>query len=268
LFSSSKDGILKNKRAIITGSTSGIGLGIAKVLAENGCNITLNGFGKAEEIKQIKEDISKNFGVQVLYHPADMRKPNEIRQMIQETKQKFGGIDILVNNAGIQFVAPVHEFPEEKWNAIIDINLNAVFHATAAVLPLMQSQKWGRIINISSVHGLVASVNKSAYVAAKHAVVGFTKTVALENAGLGITCNSINPGWVLTPLVQLQIEARAKEKNMSIEAATHDLLFEKQPSLQFAKTTDIGDLVRFLCTSSADQITGISIPIDGGWVAR
>mmetsp|Transcript_16725 Transcript_16725/g.23255 ORF Transcript_16725/g.23255 Transcript_16725/m.23255 type:complete len:291 (+) Transcript_16725:51-923(+) len=265
---STKTESLQGKRAIITGSTSGIGLGIAQTLASKGCNIVLNGFGNPRDIDALCSEINTKYKIKVEYHPADMKKAAEIRDMVQFTNTKLGGVDILINNAGIQFVSPVESFPDEKWDDIIAINLSAVFHATKAAIPIMKNQRWGRIVNISSVHGLVASVNKSAYVASKHAVVGFTKTIALETAGSGITANCVNPGWVRTPLVEKQIEARAKEKGLSVEKAAEDLLSEKQPSKQFVTLEQLGETVAFLCSPHAAQITGISVPVDGGWTSQ
>jgi 3-hydroxybutyrate dehydrogenase len=264
---------IQGKTAIITGSTSGIGLGIAKNLASVGVNILLNGFGEIKEIKKICQEISEKYKVHIDYYGADMRNPEEIHKMVEYASNNLNkglGVDILVNNAGIQYISPVDQFPEDKWNQIIEINLNAVFHCTKAVLPFMKKKKWGRIINISSVHGLVGSIEKSAYVAAKHGVVGFSKVVALETAGTGITCNCINPGWVHTDLVDKQIKARQQRMggNSSYEDAARDLLSEKQPSKQFVTVDQIGSAVIFLCSPYAEQITGISLPIDGGWTAQ
>jgi len=214
------------------------------------------------------QDIKSTHKVPVEYHPADMSRPEEIDSMITFAHSKLGGVDILINNAGIQFVSPVENFPVDKWDQIIAINLSSVFHTIRCVLPLMKQQKWGRIINISSVHGLVASIHKSAYVASKHGVVGLTKTVALETAGSGITVNCINPGWVLTGLVEKQIQTRATEKGITMESAKTDLLAEKQPSKQFVAISQLADTAIFLCSDSASQITGISIPVDGGWTAQ
>jgi len=258
---------LAGKRAVVTGSTSGIGLGIAQSLGEQGCNVMINGFG-LDDPKTFVQQLSDRYRTKFEFNAADVTKSKEVESMIAEAASKFRGVDILVNNAGIQFVSPVEAFPLDKWHAIIGTNLNSVFYATKAVLPLMRQQKWGRIINISSVHGLVASAHKSAYVAAKHGVVGFSKSVALETAGSGVTCNCINPGWVRTPLVEKQIEAKAKEKNISIEKAAEELLAEKQPSKQFVTVQNIADVVQFLCSEGAAQITGISIPVDGGWTSQ
>ena len=259
---------IKGKNAIVTGSTSGIGLAIAHTLAAEGCNIMLNGMGKKEEIDAIIADISKQHGIKVSYSAADMSKPDQIRQMVKDTVSQFGGVDILVNNAGIQFTATVEEFPEEKWDAIISINMSATFHAIKAALPVMRKSGFGRIVNIASVHGLVASEHKVAYVAAKHGVVGITKVVALEAAESGITCNAICPGWVHTPLVQKQIEDKAKQEGIDVQKASDNLLGEKQPNKKFVKPEAIGGLIAFLCSEHADAMTGEIITVDGGWTAQ
>jgi len=259
---------LKNKNAIVTGSTSGIGLAIAKTLAESGCNIMLNGMGEKAAIDAEVADFIKNYGVKVVYSAADMSKPDEIRQMVADCKAQLGSVDILVNNAGIQFTAPIEEFPEEKWDAIIAINLSATFHAVKAALPEMRAQNFGRIVNIASVHGLVGSVNKSAYVAAKHGIVGLTKVTALETAETNITCNAICPAWVHTPLVQKQIEDKAKAQNISIDEATKRLLGEKQPNKRFVKPENIGAMIAFLCGEHGNAMTGEILTIDGGWTAQ
>ncbi len=261
-------GTLTGKSAIVTGSTSGIGKAIADCLAKAGANIMLNGFGDAAEIEKQRAALAAAAKVEVAYHGADMSKPAEIRDMVASAAGKFGKIDILVNNAGIQFVAPVEQFPDDRWDAIIAINLSSAFHATKAALPGMRKAGWGRIINVASAHGLVASADKSAYVAAKHGIVGLTKTVALETAGSGVTCVAICPGWVLTPLVQKQIDARAAAEKLSPEAAKAALLSEKQPSREFATPEQIGETALFLCSSAADQITGSTIALDGGWLAQ
>ncbi|MGB9153790.1 MAG: 3-hydroxybutyrate dehydrogenase [Alphaproteobacteria bacterium] len=259
---------LKGKSAVVTGSSSGIGLGIARALAGQGVNVMLNGFGDAPEtIAKLKAEIAA-FGVKVEYNPADVSKPDQITAMIDEATKSFGGVDILVNNAGIQFVSPIDQFPIEKWDAVIATNLSSVFYATHHVLAGMRSKGWGRVINIASVHGLVASAGKSAYVAAKHGVVGFTKTTALEMAGSGVTSNAICPGWVLTPLVQKQIDALAAKEGLTNAQASDKLLAEKQPSKQFVTTEQIGELALFLCSDAANQITGTAYNIDGGWVAQ
>ena len=260
--------MLKGKSAIVTGSTSGIGKGIAEALANAGANVMLNGFGDAGEIERQRSGLASTARVEVAYSPADMTKPAEIAAMIKTAEQTFGSVDILVNNAGIQHVAPVEQFPEDKWDAIIAINLSSAFHATKAALPGMRARKWGRVINIASTHGQVASAEKSAYVAAKHGIIGLTKTVALETAGSGITCVAICPGWVLTPLVQKQIDAKAAAGNLSPEAAKMALLGEKQPSKEFTTPEQIGQTVLFLCSPAAEQITGSAIALDGGWLAQ
>jgi 3-hydroxybutyrate dehydrogenase len=260
--------MLKGKTALVTGSTSGIGLGIAKALAGQGCNVALNGFGDAAEIERLRAGLAKTAGVEVTYSGADMSKPAEIAAMVEEAEARFGAIDILINNAGIQHTAKIEDFPPERWDAIVAINLSAAFHATRAALPKMRGRGWGRIINTASVHGLVASVEKAAYVAAKHGIVGLTKVTALETAGSGITCNAICPGWTLTPLVQKQVDARAKRDNLGQDEAKAALLAEKQPSKQFVTEEQIAGLACFLCSDAAEQITGVPIPIDGGWMAQ
>ncbi|GGI22888.1 3-hydroxybutyrate dehydrogenase [Bradyrhizobium guangdongense] len=260
--------MLNGKVAIVTGSTSGIGLGIAKELAKLGADIVLNGFGDAGEIETIRKGIAREHGVRVIYDGADMSKGEAVRGLIDATIEKFGRVDILVNNAGIQFTAPVDEFPPAKWHAILDINLSAAFHGIARALPQMKKRGWGRIVNIASAHGLVASTHKAAYVAAKHGLVGLTKVVGLETAGSGVTCNAICPGWVRTPLVEKQISDMAAQRGISQQEATEELLAEKQPSLQFASPEQLGGSVAFLCSAAADQITGTAISVDGGWTAR
>ena len=259
---------LSGKVALVTGSTSGIGLGIARTLAEAGANVLLNGFGDRKLIDELVAEFRSKYKVKASYSAADLSKPPEIAAMIAQAARELGGVDILVNNAGIQHVAPVDEFPPEKWDAVIAINLSAAFHAIRAALPQMKARNWGRIINIASTHGLVASAQKAAYVAAKHGIVGLTKVVALETATTGITCNAICPGWVLTPLVQKQIEDRAAREHLSLEAAKMKLLGEKQPSLEFASPGEIGATALFLCSPAAAQIRGIALPIDGGWTAQ
>lgn len=260
--------MLKGKTALVTGSTSGIGLGMAKALAGQGCNVALNGFGDAAEIERLRAGMSKKAGVEVTYSGADMSKPAEIAGMVEEAEARFGAIDILINNAGIQHTAKIEDFPPERWDAIIAINLSAAFHAIHGALPKMRARGWGRIINTASVHGLVASVEKVAYVAAKHGIVGMTKVVALETAGSGITCNAICPGWVLTPLVQKQVDARAQRDKLSQAEAKAALLAEKQPSKEFVTEEQIAGLACFLCSDAAAQITGVPIPVDGGWMAQ
>ena len=260
--------MFKGKVAIVTGSTSGIGLGIARELARLRADIVLNGFGDASEIEQIRSGIEREFGVRVSYDGADMSKDDAVRGLIATTAAKHGRLDILVNNAGIQFTAPVEEFPAAKWNAILAINLSAAFHGIAAAVPQMKKRGWGRIINIASAHGLVASTHKAAYVAAKHGLIGLTKVVGLETAGSGVTCNAVCPGWVRTPLVDKQIDDIAAQKGISKDDATRELLSEKQPSLQFVSPAQLGGTVAFLCSGAADQITGTSISVDGGWTAQ
>ena len=260
--------MLKNKVAVVTGSTSGIGLGLARHLAAAGADLMINGFGDAAEIEALRQELSRTYGVRVAYNGADLSVAAQATALVESAQRELGSVDILINNAGIQHVSPVHEFPLDRWDAVIAINLTAVFLTTRAALPLMRERGWGRIINIASVHGLVASADKSAYVASKHGVVGLTKTVALETATSGITCNAICPGWVLTPLVQKQIDALAAKENLSIDAAKTKLLSEKQPSLQFATPEQLGGLTVFLCSDAAAQMTGVALPMDGGWVAR
>ena len=259
---------LKGKSAIITGSTSGIGLGIARAFAAQGADILLNGFGDSAEIANLSKTLAAEHGVRVSYSGADLSKSAEVCAMVEQATAELGRVDILVNNAGIQFTAPVQNFPAERWDAVIAINLSAVFHATRAVLPQMLGRNWGRIINIASTHGLVASTHKAAYVAAKHGVLGLTKVVALETATTGVTCNAICPGWVLTPLVQKQINDLAKREGLAPEAAQTRLLGEKQPSLQFATPEQLGALAVFLCSEAAAQIRGAALPVDGGWTAQ
>ncbi|MEZ5893142.1 MAG: 3-hydroxybutyrate dehydrogenase [Parvularculaceae bacterium] len=254
--------------AIVTGSTSGIGLGIAEAFAAKGWNVMLNGFGNVAEIESIRAGLADKHGVKVLYNGADMTKPEQIRAMVAEAETAFGQIDILVNNAGIQHVSPIEDFPEEKWNAIIAINLSSAFHTTKAVFAGMKARKWGRIVNIASAHGLVASPFKSAYVAAKHGIVGFTKTIALEGAEHGVTCNAICPGYVKTPLVEKQIPDTAKARGMTEAEVIQKVILEAQPTKQFVTVEQIGALAVFLCSDNAAQITGAAHQIDGGWVAH
>ena len=260
--------MLSKKVALVTGSTSGIGLGIARALAQQGANIMLNGFGEAAAIAQLQQELASAYGVRVLHHAADMSKPAEIAEMIRATESTLGRLDVLVNNAGIQHVAPIEEFPIDRWDAVIAINLSSAFHTIRAALPGMKQRGFGRIINIASVHGLVASVQKAAYVAAKHGLVGLTKVVALETAQTPITCNAICPGWVLTPLVQKQVDARAQNKSMSNEEAKRNLLMEKQPSGEFVTPEQLGALAVFLCSDAATQIRGAAWNMDGGWAAQ
>jgi 3-hydroxybutyrate dehydrogenase len=259
---------LKGKAAIVTGSTSGIGLGIARALAAAGADVMVNGFGETSAIENERAQIVKDFGVRAAFSPANMAIPTEIAQMIEACTRELGGVDIIVNNAGIQHTAPVEVFPIDRWDAVMAINLSASFHTIRAALPQMRKQNWGRIINIASAHGLVASVEKAAYVAAKHGVLGLTKVVALETARTGITCNAICPGWVLTPLVEKQITERASREKISVEQAKSELLSEKQPSHEFATPDQIGALAVFLCSEAAAQIRGAALPVDGGWTAQ
>jgi 3-hydroxybutyrate dehydrogenase len=260
--------MLQGQCAIVTGSTSGIGLGIARSLGASGVHLMLNGFGDAAQIESLRSGLAREFGVKVSYSGADMAKPDQIRQMVRAAKEELGSVDILVNNAGIQHTAPIESFPPERWDAVLAINLSSVFHAVQAALPGMKARNWGRIVNVASTHGLVASVEKSAYVAAKHGVIGLTKAIALETATTGVTCNAICPGWVLTPLVQQQIDARAKRDGLSNDQAKAALLGEKQPSGEFATPEQIGAVCVFLCSDGAAQIRGAAVPVDGGWLAQ
>ena len=259
---------LAGKVSLITGSTSGIGLGIARALAAAGSEIVLNGFGKPEEVADVQAKIGSDFKVRVSYSPADMSKPAAIREMIENTLRSSGRLDILVNNAGIQHVAPLQDFPPDKWDAILTIDLSSAFHTTRLALPSMLANKWGRIINIASAHGLVASPFKSAYVAAKHGIVGLTKVTALETAEHGITCNAICPGYVYTPLVEAQIDGQAKAHNIPREKVIRDVLLAQQPNKRFATVEELGALSVFLASDAAASITGIALPVDGGWTAH
>ena len=259
---------LKGKVALVTGSTSGIGQGIAEALAAEGASIMLNGFGDAAAIETLRVSLEQRFGVKASYNGADISKGEQIAAMVSATQKELGSLDILVNNAGIQFTAPVEAFPDEKWDQIIAINMSGVFHGMKAAIPGMKAKGWGRIINIASAHGLVASPLKVAYVAAKHGVLGMTKVAAIELANDGITVNAICPGWVLTPLVQKQLEDRAKEKNSTVEKETHAFVTEKQPMGQFSTTEQIGALTVFLCSDAAKTMTGVPVSIDGGWTAQ
>jgi 3-hydroxybutyrate dehydrogenase len=259
---------LKGKVAIVTGSTSGIGLGIAKALAAEGADILLNGFGAPDAIEALRQEIATAHGVAVHHSAADMTKPAEIAAMVQVAQAELGGVHVLVNNAGIQHTATIADFPPERWDAVIAINLSAAFHAMQAAIPLMKQAGWGRIINIASAHGLVASAQKSAYVAAKHGLVGLTKVAGIELANAGITCNAICPGWVLTPLVQAQIDARAAASGRPGADVEHDLLAEKQPMLRFTQPEQIGALCVYLCSDAASTMTGVPLSIDGGWTAQ
>jgi 3-hydroxybutyrate dehydrogenase len=264
--------MLKGKTALVTGSTSGIGLGIAKALAQQGANIVLNGFGDVDGPRAQVQAAGHAAGAKVAYHGADMTRVDDIEDMIDYSVRNFGQVDILVNNAGIQHVAPIEDFAPERWDAVIAINLSSAFHATRLVLPSMQAaangKGWGRIINVASVHGLVGSANKSAYVAAKHGLIGLTKVCALENATTGITCNAICPGWVLTPLVQKQVDAKAAEQGISTEEATKQLLSEKEPSLQFTTPEELGALAVFFCSPAGANVRGVAWNMDGGWAAQ
>lgn len=260
--------MLQGKSAIVTGSTSGIGLGIAEALAGQGVNILFNGFGERAAIDALVGGIAQKYQVKTAYSDADMSKPEQIRAMVAQAEEAFGAVDILVNNAGIQHTARIEEFPEDKWDAILAINLSSAFHATKAALPGMRARNWGRVLNIASAHGLVGSATKSAYVAAKHGLVGFTKVLALELGEARITANAICPGWVLTPLVEKQIQDRAAREGKSFNEAENDLLREKQPALRFATPPQIGALAVFLCSEAAETITGTTQSIDGGWTAQ
>lgn len=259
---------LKGKNAVVTGSTSGIGLGIAEGFAKEGVNLLLNGFGDAAEIEKIRAGLASKYGVKVTYDGADMSKPEQIEAMMKKAAADLGGVDILVNNAGIQHVAPVEEFPVAKWDAIIAINLSSAFHATRMAVPYMKSKKWGRIINVASAHALVASPFKSAYVASKHGIMGFTKTIALEVAEVGITVNAICPGYVLTPLVEKQIPDTAKARGITEEQVKRDVLLAAQPTKQFVTVEQVAGTAVFLCSDSAASITGTNISVEGGWTAH
>ena len=260
--------MLNGKTALVTGSTSGIGLGIAKALARQGANIVLNGFGDVDGPRAEVLAAGEAAGARVAYHGADMSRPAEIEDMLKYAASQFGRVDILVNNAGIQHVASVQDFPVEKWDAIIAINLTSAFHTTRLALPGMLANDWGRVINVASVHGLVGSAQKSAYVAAKHGIVGLTKVTALETAPTGVTCNAICPGWVLTPLVQKQVDAKAAALGISNEEAKKVLLGEKEPSMQFTTPEELGELAVFFCSAAANNVRGVAWNMDGGWVAQ
>ena len=260
--------MLKSKTAVITGSTSGIGLGIAHALAKEGVNVVINGFGDAGEIEKTRAQIEREFGVKARYSPADMTKPAEIAAMIKDAEKSFGSVDIVVNNAGIQHVSPIEEFPIEKWDAIIGINLSSAFHTIRAAVPGMKARKWGRIVNTASAHSLVASPFKSAYVSAKHGLVGLTKTAALELATFGVTVNCISPGYVWTPLVERQIPDTMKARNLTREQVINQVLLAAQPTKQFVTIEQVAALALYLCTDAAAQITGTNLSIDGGWTAE
>jgi 3-hydroxybutyrate dehydrogenase len=259
---------LEGRVALVTGSTSGIGLGIARAFAAAGADVVLNGLGDREDIAATQALIVSEHNVKAIYSPADMSKPEPIAQMVAETIDKFGQIDILVNNAGIQHVAPVEQFPIEKWDAILAVNLSSAFHTIRAALPAMRSNKWGRIVNVASAHGLIASPYKAAYVAAKHGMLGLTKTVALETAEQGITCNAICPGYVYTPLVEAQIEGQAKSHGIPREKVIRDVLLAQQPNKRFASVEELGALSVFLASEAGASITGTALPVDGGWTAH
>jgi 3-hydroxybutyrate dehydrogenase len=259
--------MLKGKSALVTGSTSGIGLAIARAMAAQGANVTINGFGDKAAIEKERSGIEKEFGVKAVYSPADMTKPAEIADMVKTAEQTFGSLDVLVNNAGIQFVSPIEEFPIDKWDQILAINLSAAFHAIRAAVPGMKSRKWGRIISTASAHSLVASPFKAAYVTAKHGLAGLTKTVALELATFGVTCNCISPGYVWTPLVEKQIPDTAKARGITEEEVKRDVILAAQPTKEFITVDEIASLAVYLCSDAAKAITGANLSIDGGWTA-
>ncbi|HPU51415.1 MAG TPA: 3-hydroxybutyrate dehydrogenase [Burkholderiaceae bacterium] len=260
--------MVKGKTALVTGSTSGIGLGIARSLAARGANIVLNGFGDAAEIEKLRAGLAAEHSVNVVYENVDLSRPADIEALFARLAQNGTQVDILVNNAGIQHVAPIETFPTDRWDAVIALNLSAAFHTIRCAMPAMKARGWGRIVNIASAHGLVASAEKVAYVAAKHGIIGLTKVVALETARTSITCNAICPGWVLTPLVQKQIDARAQQAGITAEAAKVGLLAEKQPSLEFVTPEQLGELTAFLCSEAAAQVRGSAYSMDGGWTAQ
>jgi len=258
---------LNGKVALVTGSTSGIGLGVARALAEQGADLLLNGFGDPGEIDVLRSEIANAFGVRIAYSDADIARPDQVAAMVKQAQDELGSLDILVNNAGVQFTAPVQDFPDEQWDRIIAINLSGAFYATRAAIPGMTRRGWGRVINIASAHGLVGSPYKVAYVAAKHGIIGMTKVAAIELANNGVTVNAICPGWVLTSLVQAQLDERARKENTSVEAVANAFVAEKQPMTQFTTPEQIGAMAVFLCSNAAATITGASLPMDGGWTA-
>jgi 3-hydroxybutyrate dehydrogenase len=260
--------ILQSKTAVVTGSTSGIGLAIARAMAKEGANVLINGFGKAEDIEKERAGIEADFGVKAIYSPADMTKPAEIAAMVALAESTFGSVDVLVNNAGVQFVSPIEEFPIEKWDQIIAINLTSAFHAIRAAVPGMKKRGWGRIISTASAHSLVASPFKSAYVAAKHGIAGLTKTVALELATHGVTVNCISPGYVWTPLVENQIPDTMKARGLTREQVINDVLLDSQPTKQFVTVDEVAAIAVFLCSDAAKQMTGANLSVDGGWTAE
>ncbi|WP_028878963.1 3-hydroxybutyrate dehydrogenase [Terasakiella pusilla] len=260
--------MLNGKTALVTGSTSGIGLGIAHAFAKAGCNVVLNGLGNADDIAALVDQFNQDYDAKTVFLGADLMNVSEIENLMADAAAEFGGVDILVNNAGIQHVAPMEDFAPEKWDQVIALNLSACFHTTRLALPYMKEKNWGRIINVASAHGLVASVNKAAYVAAKHGVLGMTKVCALETAETGITANSICPGWVRTELVERQIEKRAAESGRTVEEEARDLLTEKQPSKEFVTPAQLGEAALFLASDAASQMTGTSLSMDGGWTAQ
>jgi 3-hydroxybutyrate dehydrogenase len=260
--------MLQGKTAIVTGSTSGIGLGIAEAFGRGGANVVLNGFGDAMQIEKTRAGLAERTNAKIVYSPADMSKPKAIEQMIRQTVDTFGTVDIMVNNAGIQHVAPIDEFPDEKWDSILAINLSSAFHATKMVLPLMRRKGWGRVINVASAHALVASPYKAAYVAAKHGVLGLTRVTALEAAEDGITCNAICPGYVRTPLVEQQIDDQARAHGIPREKVIADVLLKNQPNKRFVEVAELAALALFLCTDNGASVTGAALPMDGGWTAH